>query len=206
MSPDAILILSGGAISYERDGQTQWRSTTYDESDAFGTLGGRDRVEAVALLAKEYPGAYLITTSHRLGRAVPSLAQVYADELQRFGIESGRIVQEERSSTTQTAIDAALQLAQEKGWKYLLFVSSGYHLPRIEAFYAQTKSDIAATTVSSESVLIQNDPAFAKYFENVKKTPAYQKRLASEARGVEAIRSGSYRSAPTEDKKERLAL
>jgi hypothetical protein len=29
-----------------------WRTTTYEDSDAFGILGGRDRVEAAAVLAK----------------------------------------------------------------------------------------------------------------------------------------------------------
>lgn len=203
ITPDAIVIFSGGIIPSERDGGTHWRSTTYEENDAFGTLGGRDRIEAAALLAKKYPSAHLVTTSHRLGRITPSLAQVYADELSALGIEKKRIAREEQSSTTQTAITAALQLAREKNWRHLIFVSSEYHLPRIRAFYEGEKSNIAATTVSSESVLMHHDPAFAEYFEKVKKSPEYQKRLVAEQRGLEAIKRGAYHSAPTEDKRER---
>ena len=202
MNPDAIIVFSGGIVAYDKDGQTHWRTTTYDESDAFGTLGGRDRVEAAALLAKKYPNAYLVTTSHTLGRITPSLAQVYADELLALGVAQERIVEEEHSSTTKTAVDAALRLAQKKGWKRLLFLSSEFHLSRIAAFYEQTKSDIKATIISSESVL-ENDPAFARHFAEVKKSPAYQNRLAAEARGVDAVKNGTYRPAPFEDKKER---
>lgn len=203
MSPDAIIILSGGVVSYETDGKTQWRSTTYDESDAFGTLGGRDRVEAAALLAKEYPGAYLMTTSHRLGRAAPSLAQVYAEELVALGVNRERIIEEEDSDTTQTGLRAALQIAEGKGWSRLLLVSSGFHMPRIRAFFEQEHSSLAVTFVASESVLMSADPAFVARFEAIQKTPAYQKRLAAEARGVEAIRRGTYHSAPPADKEER---
>lgn len=203
MIPDAIVVLSGGIVPITKDGQTHWRSTTYEEGDAFGPLGGRDRVEAAALLAKKYPGAYLVTNSHRLGRVAPSLAQVYAEELRALGVGEERIVQEERSSTTGTAVAASLEIAQEKGWKHLLFVSTGFHIPRVEAFYTQMKSNIGATFVSSEQILTEADPTFADYFEKVKNSPEYQKRLAAEARGIEAIRAGVYNAALAEDKQER---
>lgn len=198
--PDAIVIFSAGIVQLTGGG---WRSTTYKESDAFGTLGGRDRVEAAALLAKKYPSAHLITTSHALGSVTPSIAEVYAQELRMLGVEEKRIVREGLSSNTQTAIDATLLLAQERGWKRLILLSSEYHLPRIAAFYKQAKSSIAAHTISSESVLIRQDPVFAGYFKNVKKTSAYLKRLEAEERGMQAITKGSYHSAPSEDKKER---
>jgi len=190
MTPDAIIVFSAGVMPLTGGG---WRTTTYDESDAFGILGGRDRVEAAALLAEKYSSAYLVTTS-----------QVYADELHALGIKQRRIVvKEEPSPTTQAAIAVALRLAQEKGWKQLLFLSSEFHLARIKAFYEQTKSDIKVTIVSSESVLARHDPAFAERFEEVKKSLAYQNRLAAEARGIVAIKNGTYRAAPVEDKKER---
>ena len=39
------------------NGEVSYRSTTYDDRDAFGVLGGRARVEAAALIAKKYPEA-----------------------------------------------------------------------------------------------------------------------------------------------------
>lgn len=189
MTQDAIIIFSAGVMPLEGGG---WRTTTYDESDAFGTMGGRDRVEAAALLANKYPDAYLVTMS-----------PVYTDELHTLGVSQDRIIQDGNAQNTQTTIVAALRLAQEKGWRHLFFVSSEYNIPRIAAFYEQTKSAIKATTISSESVLIKNVPAFAERFEQVKKTPAYQNRLAAEAHGIAAIKNGTYRPAPLEDKKER---
>lgn len=203
LAPEAIIVFSGGIVAYKEGGRVHWRTTTYDDSDAFGTLGGRDRVEAAALLAKKYPNAYLITTSHRLGRITPSLAQVYAEELCVLGVARERIVQEEHSSTTKSAVDAVLRLAQNRGWERLLFVSSEFHLPRIAAFYEQVKSNIVVNFVSSESILLVADSTFAARFATVQKTPAYQLRLESERRGVAALEKGTYRAAPARDKKER---
>lgn len=188
MTPDAIIIFPGGVVLLP-DGSS--RSTTYEEGDAFGTLGGRDRVEAAAVLAEKFPGAYLVTTS-----------AVYAAELAMLGVAQERILEGGNSSNTQAGVSVALSLAQEKGWKHMLFVSSGFHGPRIEAFYEQAKSPVAATFVSSESVLAPKDPAFAEYFEKAKKSTDYQKRLSAEEQGLEAIKKGTYRPAPTEDKNE----
>lgn len=202
-TPDALVVFSAGTVAYEETGQTRWRTTTYDDRDAFGTLGGRDRVEAAALLAKKYPDAYLVTTSHCLGRVTPSLAQVYAGELRNLDVAPERIIEEENSTTTGTAVQQVVQLARWKGWRHLLFVSSEWHLQRVIAFYEQTKSDSAVEFVSSESVLIENNLSFATQFAEIKKTAEYQKRIASEARGLEALRAGTYRIAPPEDKRER---
>ncbi|MEK7114176.1 MAG: hypothetical protein AAB850_01355, partial [Patescibacteria group bacterium] len=69
--------------------------------------------------------------------------------------------------------------------------------------YEQEKNNITATTISSEFVLSQHDSAFAEEFEQVKKSLAYQTRLAAEAHGIEAIKSGTYKPASIEDKRER---
>lgn len=192
MKLEAIFVFPGGVVAYEKDGKIFHRSATLDVNDAFGTLGGRDRVEAAACVARDYPDAYLITTSG-----------VYAEELRDLGVASARII-EETSINTGTAMRQVIPFAQKRGWKHIIFLSSGYHLPRIMAFYEQTKSEIIVHAISSESVLARHDPVFTEYFENIKKTSAYQKRLAAEDRGIQAIKNGSYQSASLEDKKERL--
>lgn len=199
MTLDAIIVLSAGIVQRE-DGT--WRSTTYDESDAFGTLGGHDRVCAAAKLAATYPDAVIVTTSHTMGYTEPSLAKVYADELVALGVPQERIVLEERSTTTQSAIKVALQLAHERSWQHITFLSSEFHIPRVKAFYTREKSGLTIEAVSSESVLLA-DPTFAEYFQNVTSSLAYQRRLAAEKRGVLALEEGSYREAAAEDKKER---
>jgi uncharacterized SAM-binding protein YcdF (DUF218 family) len=201
MNPDAIIVLSAGAVQ-GGDGLKEWRSTTYDESDAFGTLGGRARVEAAAFLAREYPDAAVVTTS-RNGEHQPTQARIYADELVMLGVPRERIVEEINSSSTGTAVHEVVLLAEAKGWHHLLFVSSEYHLPRIETFYRQEQSTIGAVFISAESVCSKYDQAFAAHFEEIKKTSAYQIRLAAEAEGVKDLEAGAYRPAPAEDKKER---
>lgn len=206
MNPHAIIIFSGGVMPLT-DGN--WRSTTYDEVDTFGTLGGKDRVEAGALLAKKYPGAFVVTTCQRMDHVLPTLASTYALEAQKLEVSPERIVKEETSVNTGTSIQEVLKLAQAKGWKELIFVSSEFQIPRIQAFYEEfqktLKVDVHVTFIPSESVLIENDPSFAERFAKIKETEAYKTRLAAEARGIEAIKAGKYRPAAIEDKKERPA-
>lgn len=200
MTPDAIIIFSAGVMPREGGG---WRTTTYDESDGFGTMGGRDRVEAAALLAEKYPNAVLVATCKRMDDVLPTLASVYADELRSLGVASERILKEEISVNTRTGVQQAIRLAREKKWNNLLLISSEFQLPRITAFWESENSGIASSIISSESLLAEHDPEFAERFEKVKQSSAYQKRLAAEARGVAAVKSGNYHPAPIEDKRER---
>lgn len=201
-APDAIVVLPAGMMPLD-SGKTAWRSTTYEENDAFGTLGGRDRVEAAALLVARYPNAYVVTLSHTAGRPEPSLGSVYAEELCALGIPREKLIAEASSNTTQTGLRAALDLAKRRGWKRLMFVSSGFHISRVRAFLERERSDIAVDCVASEPVLSAADPSFALHFAAVQKTAAYQNRLAAEQRGIQAIRAGTYRPAPKKDKRER---
>lgn len=204
MNIDAIIVFSAGIMPLPNGG---WRSTTHAEADGFGTIGGQDRVEAGALLAKKYPNAFIVTTCQRMDRVLPTQATTYAKEIASLGVSSQRIVKEETSINTGTSIQEVLKLAQARGWKELIFVSSEFQIPRIQAFYEEFQkmmvADLSVTFVPSESVLIENDPSFAESFAKIKETPAYQTRLAAEARGIEAIKSGKYRPAPIEEKKER---
>ena len=193
MTPDAIIVLSAGVVSYkDAEGQQRMRSTTFDEADAFGTLGGRDRVEAAALLAKKYPQTFLVVTS-----------SVYADELRGLGTKPERIIETPDPTNTESGVRQALELAKQKGWKKIAFLSSEYHIPRIIAFYEKAQSDVLADGISAEDVLAEHDSTFVEYFARVKRTPAYQKRIESEQEGMKAITRDTYRSAPAEDKLER---
>ena len=199
-TPDAVVIFSGGCMPREGGGS---RATTYDEKDGFGTLGGEDRVRAGAYLAQTYPNATVVTTCKRLDGVLPTLATIYADELIALGVPRERIVTEELSVNTGTSVTQVIALATERGWQDLFFVSSGFQIPRIKAFFEAAKSDLSVTFVTSESVITEHDPAFAPYFAEVEARPEYATRLAAEARGIEAIKNGTYQVARIEDKKER---
>ena len=198
--PDAIAIFSAGV---KKTPTGAYVPTDYGDRDAFGVLGGMDRVEAGALLAAKYPNALLVTTSRALGRTTESLAKVYAHALCALGVEQERVIKEEVSSNTRSAVGAVLHLARVRKWKYLTFLSSEFHLPRIKAFYDLSGTKVSVDFVSSESLLIERDPEFKKKFFSIKQTPAYQERLAVEERGIKALKSGGYTEAPEEDKLER---
>lgn len=189
--PEAIFIFSAGTVPTENDGE---RVTTYEESDAFGTLGGYDRVEAAALLAKQYPDALLVTD-----------VSAYKNELCNLGVTPARVLDGDASPNTEMGVSNALELARRKGWVHVCFVSSGFHIPRIKVFFEQQPTCIKALFISSESIIIKYSPDFKDYFEKVKLYPEYQKRLASEQQGIEALRQGTYKCCKSEDKKSVLS-
>lgn len=203
MHPDAIIVLSGGSVPLGngREGPAGFRSTTYEERDAFGTLGGRARVEAAAVLATRFPDAVIVATCKRGNEAITH-AQIIAHELTELGVSRERILLEERSETTREQVKEALALAAERGWALIVFVSNEYHLPRVRAFSERMHPAPSIEYISAESVLSEHDPEFASRFAMVKQTPAYQERLTAEKNGLEAIERGTYESAPPQDKKE----
>lgn len=203
MSPDVIVIITGGTIC-NADGE--YRSTSYNDGDAFGTLGGYVRVEAGAILASEYPKAKLVTTGRGgAGKGKPvTHAAVMERELLELGVAPERILREEVSTTTMDGLIQACDLAQKHHWKSIIFVTNEFHLPRVQAMWNTLDTSIEAHFISAEDVIVRVRPEFSKTFEDIKATSAYKKRLESEARGIEALRLGTYHAAPPEDKKERL--
>lgn len=203
---DVIIVLSGGSVA-EKDPQTgrvTYRSTTYAESDAFGTLGGYARVQAAAKLAKTYPDAFLIATGKE-GPNNKSHANIQAAELIVLGVPRERIVLEESSVNTKTQIEESLRIVRERGWQRVLFVSNEYQIERMRAFveHLPERSAREIAYQSAEDILAKDDPAFATEFVRIKASEPYQRRVAAEARGVEAIRNGTYHLSSPGDKRER---
>lgn len=202
ISPEAIVVPTGGT---KRDKDGNYHSTSYDDGDAFGTLGGYVRVEAAAELARMYPETMVVTTGKGAGDGIsPSHAMVMENELVALGIESKRVIREEDSTTTRSNIEQALKIANKYKWSSIIFVSNEYHLPRLRAMLEILGLAIKIDFVAAEDVISKIRPEFGKIFKNIKITPAYKRRLESEARGIQALNSGEYHSAPIEDKKERL--
>lgn len=199
---DAIFPLSGGTI---QDANGVWRSTTYEDRDAFGVLGGIVRIRAGAILAQQYPNAFVVADARCMDGRLPSHAEIHARELQELDVPLRRIVIEEKSETTGTQVSEALALAEARNWRHILIVSNEYHLPRIKAFCEQINSPTSVTFVSAESILTQDDPLFATEFERVKHMPAYRERLDAEAQGVQALKEGHYAMRPIDQKRERSA-
>lgn len=185
---DAIIIPSGGTVM-GKDGK--YHSTSYNDGDAFGTLGGYARVEAGAILARRYSKAVLI------------VSRVMKEELVDFGVDRDRIICEEVSTNTKSGMEQDLVLTNRNNWKTVIFVTNEYHIPRVSTIWEMLNSSVQAYFMSAEKIIIEVRPEFEETFTQIKKTEAYQKRLASEAKGIEALHSGKYKSAGIEDKRER---
>jgi len=206
MNPDAIIILSAGFIAEkdEKLGKTIYRSTTYEEGDAFGTLGGYARVQAAVELAKKYSKAFLVTTGKE-GPQGMSAAKIQASELEVLSVSSDRIILEEQSVNTKTQIEEALRIAEDYTWKEIVFITNKYHIKRVQLFVEHYKKNLACkiTYQDAESVLAKSDPLFMKEFKKIQNAQAYRVRLESEKRGIEAIRKGIYKPRPMGEKKEK---
>ncbi len=208
MMPDVIVIPSGGTVPATDEPRFQpnaYRSTSYEEGDASGLLGGIARVQAAALLARTYPEAALLASGAR-GAGEPSHAAIIASELEALGVRSDRIFLEETSKNTFMQLQETLAIALARGWKNVTYVTNEYQCERVEAFLAHMTDYpeyMKVTCQPAEPLLIDTVPGFREQYEEIKTRSSYQERVAAEERGVRAIENGTYHPASTEDKQER---
>ena len=165
--PGAIVILSGGTKKcVNKSGAISYASTTYEDGDAFGLLGGYARVEAGAILARKFPKAFVITTSCR-GLNEPTHASIMAEELKKLGVFASRIVLEEKSTNTLSQIIETLDIVFQRRWENIFFITNKYHVPRVRALYGyvmdntldnkKNKKKYVVNFISAESILSDFD-------------------------------------------------
>jgi uncharacterized SAM-binding protein YcdF (DUF218 family) len=121
---DAVILL-GGLVE---------RSTESNEP------GYNDSVERLIVaydLLRTNHARYVIVSGGVLDPAVPSLveAKVLADQLVDWGIERDRIAAEPKSRNTHENAVESRRIAEGKGWKRLLLVTSAFHMPRAEGCF-----------------------------------------------------------------------
>lgn len=212
-SPEAIFIFSAHTKEILLpNNQKQYSSTDFDDQDHCGSLGGKDRVMAAGALARAFPEAKLVTTSHRLypDPQLPSHAQVVAQELINEGINPNRIVKEEISFNSVSQVSAMLQLALENKWIKVVVVSSDYQIPRLKAIYHHLEklsgldpkvienfyrffSENQGIAFVSADKILNPEPRLRKFSSSPHHhSIAYQKRLAAEKKGLEDILKGRY--------------
>lgn len=208
MTPDALIVLSGGTVRIEAAAGNKpgaYRSTSYEEGDASGVLGGIARVQAAALLVHRYPEAILLTSGARKD-GEPSHAAIMAHELEALGVRSDRILLEETSRNTRMQIQETLKVAADHGWTSLMYVTNEYQCARVEAFLNDMREHIQGRTVvcqAAELLLIDAVPGFKQHYEEIMTRNSYKERVAAEARGVAALQKGMYQPAPLKEKQER---
>lgn len=208
----AIVVLAGGM---HRGSDGLWHTNTYsDGGDNYGVDGARLRVVAASLLFQDNPagGSVIIASGGGNGKGgqfesipgAPTLSSVIERELVSLGAPAKSIIEENRSISTLSQLTALQSVAEEKGLSEIIIVSNGWHLPRIRAFIefmpelsmlAQMLKEGKLEFGDADEILLAREPAsWRKLIEEARRSPSFQERLAVEAKGVEAIKAGRYKS------------
>ena len=196
MEPDVIIILSSGIVPYwnNKAKDISYKTTTYDYYDAYGTLGGHDRIRAGAILAKNFPLSKLMTTSSLGISDRPSHAKVAREELITLGVHASRIVLEENSNNLRSQLIETIRISEKHNWSNLLFITSEFHIARAQLMLDEVLIDKlkAVKIISSEGILLSDDDNFFNEFKKIKNSTKYITRIQNEESGVKAFREGSY--------------
>ena len=198
---DVIIVLGGGP---KQDSKGVWRTSNLDESVALNGAGDRLRVEAAALLFAENPKLLIIASGGRgelrKVSGAPAISEIVKRDLKELGVAESNIEEENQSNNTYEQLQALKNLLSERGWRVVKIISNEYHLPRVQAFIesdSELKSWHAAGKIvlgSAEEILISRQPE--RWKEKITRayaSPAMKTRVASEQKGISAIKSGKYK-------------
>jgi uncharacterized SAM-binding protein YcdF (DUF218 family) len=114
-----------------------------DAVEAHGQPAYNDNVERILmafdLLRTGRARSVLLSGgSGRMDGSGPVEADVLAAQLEAWGIDRARIVEERQSrNTLENAVESA-KVVRERGWKTLLLVTSAFHMPRAAGCFAAT--------------------------------------------------------------------
>lgn len=193
---DAALYVLGGWPRPHRDGI--WRSSLFED----GGIGDRLRVEAAAMLYRAHRQRIIVTggkgkLAHVAG--APASASVMRCELVELGISGDDIFQELSAGSTCEQLQFIKTALTRFPVAHLRILSNRYHLARIEAFLnadAQLGDWCAARRIEAEAaeeVLLLHDPSrWHRLIAEAYSSQAMLERIEQEARGVQAIRAGTY--------------
>ncbi|HEY9584297.1 MAG TPA: YdcF family protein [Candidatus Paceibacterota bacterium] len=197
------LVVLGGGLRQDKSGR--WRTTLGEkEMGRHGLLNDRLRVVAASALWAENKNLILIASGgkgHVEGRLPDNLtlSKVIKEELIELGVPAENIIEENKSGSTYeqlTAVKNMMKSGELSG--KISIISNDYHLPRIKAMieYTKLKDDLSGKTelVGAEDVLMKYKKAeWGDFIDKSKHTPAMIERLNNEKKGVEQIKSGTYK-------------
>lgn len=211
-APDVIVVVSGASKYNEQKGR--YDNGSFGDVDDSGLItGGKDRVIAGAEVHAAYPDSMLVTTSRTSDPNRPTLAAVLTAQLVRMGVPQEQIIEKDESYRTVDGVKDVMLLVQEKGWKRVVYITSGYHVPRIQEFLkhitefssdesekarlseivdALEKGDLHIQVIGSDEILPLRSGHYEEYMKTVKELPGYKERVKSEEQGVQDIREGKY--------------
>lgn len=229
--PDAVFVLVGAMKETKfKDKNSddnsakmetgEWRSGTFsdpDENDELATgvkmgTGGRDRVEAAAVIHFAFPKAVIVPMSRPRASHKPTYAAVAKTELLQMGVADEQILLEDVSINTITEFKEAAKMWKEHQWKNLVFISSNWHMPRVEAlfnrlenfvnpeeeqlindFVAAIKSEeLSIQFIGSTDVLEIKNPRYREFIEKAEASPSMQLRIEAEKSTLVQMANGHY--------------
>jgi uncharacterized SAM-binding protein YcdF (DUF218 family) len=205
---DAIVVLGGGIR--QKDGL--FLPTEYEDTDEFGMLGGRIRIDAALVLFERGTSDTIVFSTGvteknkaKLGPSIPTEAAIYAryfkDRLKDRPelLAKARIVLEEQSCSTRTNIEEVLKIIGQNNWREVAIVSSRWHLPRTQALCEMLLQDLPKaerpnlTFLSADDTLLElGKDEFAAEVTKAYQSEGCKQRLVHEQNGLNAIKAGSY--------------
>ncbi|HEY0965728.1 MAG TPA: YdcF family protein [Candidatus Saccharimonadales bacterium] len=209
LPPEVIFPLSGSIIQ-RRDGR--WDTLSGSDVSEHGiTTVGKVRTIAGAKIAHLFPDLPVVANSYnRFDPDEPTMASVHRDELIRKGVNPERIILEEESFSTITQYVEMIKMAVERGWTRVSVIINGYYEPRATALYEHLDSIVEnaefqqtlqqfkrmngeVSFVVGDDIMKLMNKHYEAYFDELERTPAYQKTVTMEKKGLEDLLAGKYR-------------
>ncbi len=216
--PDAIFIFSGGVKKVAQPSEKiEYISTDYSDSDPYGMLAGKARVDAAAVVSRYFPDTKIVTTTHSPSpdKSIDATilhAYVLSDELKRLGVPEEQIILEVKSTNTLTELQEMVKLIAHHQWHHVGIISFELHAKRTgkmlnhlaelsdladqelqESLVYVEKAKPSVVIVKAEDIVLGISSHYKHLIEYARTTSSYHKRLESERRGIEAIEKRTYR-------------
>ncbi len=218
--PDALYLLSGvSEIEDSESGEKRYKPGSYADVDWNGYMsGGKGRALATVELAKRFPEAVVAANSNTFNvrnPEAPTDAEVMAGYMERKGVPSERIVQQDRSTTTFMELIELVKYIARNRWEHPVVVAGETQKPRTVEMLNQIATlrdpggawndpefraaleemknlEPTITIVSAEDILPFRDERYAKLIEEARKTETWKIREALDRKAVDDLRNGRY--------------
>lgn len=218
--PDAIYLLSGiSEVIIPKSGKKIYKPGSYVNVDWNGFMHpGKARALAAATLAEYFPQATVAVNSNTFNKRnpeAPTDAEVMAEFLEQKGVDPGRIVRQDRSTTTFTELIELVKATANYNWQHLVVVAGATQQMRAQEMLRQIEtlhdpsgawedpefraaleklrgSQPNITIVAAEDILPIRGERYAGLIAAARETEAWKAQAELERGAVEQLRAGKY--------------
>jgi len=146
ITPDVFFVLGGGNRKVtDSKGRKSHKTSPYKGRFFPEKTGGaKARPLAAVELSEFYPGAKIVTMSHRPKNLFqlaeqttqptdyPTFAHVLSDDIQRAGVNRDRIIEKPEPTSTLTEIMEVVKLSAQNDWQNVAVITNGYQVERAQ--------------------------------------------------------------------------